>query len=398
MKAIILDGHLKSSLSTVRSLGEKGVEFSVGSVRSTAMALHSTYTKDKFIYPSPEISKEKFVDAVIAEAERIGDKPLIYAFSDAVFLSLLRHRIRIEKVATLVMGESQFIEIAFNKRKTTELARELDIRIPVTNALDDLDDIAVLSKKLAFPAIVKPQHSFEWKEGKGYKGTVKSVCSPGELTAYVAEIYTETNEMPLIQSRIRGPEYGAEVLCNKGEVVAHFIHRRVRSLSPEGGASVVKESAQLDGYTREMLASAKKFGRALKWHGVMMVEFKVNENSGKVFLIEINGRFWGSLPLAIHSGVDFPSLYFDLANKKEIAEVTKYETVCSRHFLGDVKYLLSVLFKSRSGKRINYPTRGAALSNFFRERNYKYDVLHSKDLTPFFMEIVDYIAKSLKLL
>ena len=65
MKAIILDGQLKSALSTVRSLGEKGVEFSVGAERGTAIALHSRYTKKTFTYPSPEISKEKFVDKVI---------------------------------------------------------------------------------------------------------------------------------------------------------------------------------------------------------------------------------------------------------------------------------------------------------------------------------------------
>jgi protein-tyrosine-phosphatase len=37
-----------------------------------------------------------------------------------------------------------------------------------------------------------------------------------------------------------------------------------------------------------------------------MVEFKHDLDSGKWFLIEINGRFWGSLPLAVFCGINFP--------------------------------------------------------------------------------------------
>ena len=37
-----------------------------------------------------------------------------------------------------------------------------------------------------------------------------------------------------------------------------------------------------------------------------MVEFKHDERDGVPKLMEINGRFWGSLQLAIDAGVDFP--------------------------------------------------------------------------------------------
>ena len=46
--------------------------------------------------------------------------------------------------------------------------------------------------------------------------------------------------------------------------------------------------------------------RALRYTGVAMVEFKVNAKTGEFVLIEINGRFWGSLPLAVAAGANFP--------------------------------------------------------------------------------------------
>jgi hypothetical protein len=43
-----------------------------------------------------------------------------------------------------------------------------------------------------------------------------------------------------------------------------------------------------------------------------MVEFRVDDASGRHWLLEINGRFWGSLPLAVHAGADFPAALAEL--------------------------------------------------------------------------------------
>ena len=47
----------------------------------------------------------------------------------------------------------------------------------------------------------------------------------------------------------------------------------------------------------------------VQWRGVAMVEWKMDLRTGKPMLMEINRRFWGSLELAVRSGVDFPMLY-----------------------------------------------------------------------------------------
>ena len=152
MRAIILDGDQKSALATARSLGEKNISFVVGAERKTAMSFYSRYTKETFTYTSPLESKETFVDELIAQAERMGDKPVIYAFSDATFLSIVRHRVRIERVATLVLGSSEGIEIAFNKKKTLELGEELGIPTPTAYKVTDLDtaDASTLADSLFY--------------------------------------------------------------------------------------------------------------------------------------------------------------------------------------------------------------------------------------------------------
>lgn len=51
----------------------------------------------------------------------------------------------------------------------------------------------------------------------------------------------------------------------------------------------------------------------LNWQGVAMVEYKIDASTGMPYLMEINGRFWGSLQLAIDAGVDFPRLLLEVA-------------------------------------------------------------------------------------
>ena len=86
--ALILDGNLKSALAVVRSLGARRINVSVGATRSTGMALHSRYATARFTYPSPYTHQDEFIEAVKAEAQRLGGKPVVYAMSDPTWVSL----------------------------------------------------------------------------------------------------------------------------------------------------------------------------------------------------------------------------------------------------------------------------------------------------------------------
>ena len=49
----------------------------------------------------------------------------------------------------------------------------------------------------------------------------------------------------------------------------------------------------------EWIQQAERLLKSVNWSGVAMVEFKVDEATGRPYLMEINGRFWGPLQLAI---------------------------------------------------------------------------------------------------
>ena len=70
-----------------------------------------------------------------------------------------------------------------------------------------------------------------------------------------------------------------------------------------------------------------------------MFEFKVVPETGKAALMEINGRFWGSLALPVLAGVDFPMLAYDMFVHNNTKETFTYKCpFYVRHTMRDVKW------------------------------------------------------------
>ena len=240
-------------------------------------------------------------------------------------------------------------QLAFDKGRTLELAGSLGVGTPVTYAKATGESLAEFLSNRSFPMVVKPRRSVSWNYGpdgrRGVQLTTSFATSPQELHSLCVKILSQTGEFPLVQEYVRGEEASIQFLCDRGAVVAACANRRLRSMHPTGGAGVLKETVPLS--YGGMADRARRLVAALNWTGPIMVEFKIEQASGVPKLMEINGRFWGSLPLAVLAGVDFPYLYYRLALGMKIPPILDYpERVTSRHLVGDLRHLWPVLFRS----------------------------------------------------
>jgi len=393
MTAIVLDGHLQSALAAVRSLGQKGIKVICGAPRSTAMSLFSRYCPKSFIYTSAGLDRDKFISDLINILKGLKEKTAIFSFSDETFLSISEEREKIQPYAQLLLSSKESVDKAFNKEKTLRLAEENGVPIPETYFVTSIEETENLASKLSYPIIIKPRQSYVWQGGKGRLGTTIYITSPVQLKEEFKNLLTKMGEPPLIQELIGGQEFGIFGLFEHGQPLALFAHKRIRSISPLGGASCLRESIKMP---QEMKEYSLRLLKSLQWHGPAMVEFKVDERDKLPKLMEINGRFWGSLPLAIYSGVDFPYLYYLMSEGKSTGINFSYkENIKSRHLLADCKNLFSVLLDRGRIDGIKYPDKGKTIVNFFKffEKNLYYDVESLNDIRPFFMEIVDSFVK-----
>ncbi len=393
---LVLDGHLKSALAVVRSLGEKEIPTVVGAERSTGMALHSRYTSQRFVYPAPLEDQSAFVRYVKAEAVRIGGKPIVYALSDATYTALYAHRVELAPYMHLVYPSDSSVEMVFDKAATYSFAKVHGVQTVESYPIFGNADIDRLKDTLVFPLVVKPRQSVSWKNNQGNFGSARFVFSLEDLKTLYAHTVTVTGEAPLVQKYTEGDEYGVEFLAHEGIPYAVTVHKRLRSLSPAGGASVLKETLEEGEVKNQLESYATLLVQKLKWTGPIMVEFKVDSDTREPLLMEINGRFWGSLPLSVFSGVDMPYLYFRALTVDEIPhELVRGRTgVVSRHFLGDLRHLLRVFFAHDPMRSRRYPKRFEALKDFFRTPKGTYaDVWSIHDPKPAFFEVADMIKK-----
>jgi predicted ATP-grasp superfamily ATP-dependent carboligase len=167
----------------------------------------------------------------------------------------------------------------------------------------------------------------------------------------------------------------------------------LREKPPTGGVSVYRESVPLRPDVRE---HAERLLRHFGWTGAAMVEFKEDARTGIPYLMEVNGRFWGSLQLAIDAGVNFPVMLVRLALDEDVDPPSGYELgVRSRWLWGDFDHLLAVLRTPRWYRDAHptFPSRGAALAKFlvpWRPGD-RFEILRLTDLLPFFRESIQWI-------
>jgi hypothetical protein len=141
---------------------------------------------------------------------------------------------------------------------------------------------------------------------------------------------------------------GVSGLCDRGRVVALFAHERLRDVRPSGSGSSLRRSVPLDPRLR---LPVERLVADLEWHGPIMVEFR-DEGGAGAWLMEINGRFWGSLQLAVLAGMDVPRWWVALLEGQTVAPPGGYRTdVTLRWLWGDLKRLLN----AAEGRPTGYP-------------------------------------------
>jgi predicted ATP-grasp superfamily ATP-dependent carboligase len=360
----ITDGHWRKALAAARALGRRRIPVTVGESTWLATASFSRHCARRVVYPSAALTPNRFVEFLEHDL-RAHPQRMLLPMEDATIGLAARHRDCLNRLTYLPVVAAPVLERAQRKDQILALARELGIPTPHTFVVHGWEQLENLKSELPYPVVIKP------RTGAGAVG-VAYAHNAEQLVALYRRIHRRF-AWPLVQERIpkEGAGIGASFLIDEaGRVQASFVHRRLREYPLSGGASTLRESFRHD-EIRDMAAQLLK---ALDWFGVAMVEFKIDPRDGRPKLMEINPRFWGSLALAIHAGVDFPCLLYRLARGERFAPVTRYRLGVQCRWLlpGDLLHF------------IHHPARHRLMPEFFRFRRpgLHYDIVSLRDPLP----------------
>jgi predicted ATP-grasp superfamily ATP-dependent carboligase len=382
-KVLITDGNTRGALAATRSLGRRGVHVVVAGDSKRTLAGTSQYCDETFVYPSPGEKPEAFISTIKSECIQRGIS-VIFPMTELSTSTVLRHRAQLDQFK-LPFAEFAAFDALSDKWKLLELAQRLNVSIPETHFVKDAGALDDIIPRLKFPAVLKPYRSMIYSNGRWIASCVQYADSALELRETVTR-HEYFNRHPfLIQEYISGQGQGIFALYDHGNPLAFFAHRRLREKPPSGGESVLSESIPLN---PEQRAMAHSLLNSVGWHGVAMVEFKVSPD-GTPYLIEVNGRFWGSLQLAIDAGVDFPWLLYQLAIGAGVDEVNGYAVgVRWRWLLGDFTRLCKVLMSNRSTPSPSSPGKVESVLQFLScfETSTQSQPDLSSDIRPFLLE------------
>jgi predicted ATP-grasp superfamily ATP-dependent carboligase len=393
MRILVTDSGARSALAATRSLGGAGHFVVTCGESEPALAGVSRYSRAHEVYPNPASDPQAFTAHIRELIVRYRIEVLL-PMTEITTLTLAADPAVWSTGVKWPFADAATVANAANKAFVLRLASEVGVPTPAMIELADAKSVETHLGDLTFPQVIKPARS-RIRTAQGWVSTprVGYALDCDDLRRKLRALPSEVFPV-LMQERIEGPGVGVFMCYQHGKRVAVFAHQRLREQPPSGGVSVLCESRQPDSIAVDY---ADRLLSRINWRGVAMIEFKRSNSDGGLRLMEINGRFWGSLQLAIDAGVDFPKLAVDVATDVPIAPIATYRIgQRSRWFWGDVSAMLLLLLRSR--ERLNLPSdhpgRWRTLWQFLRfwDSRTRNEVLRRDDRRPFLLEFRQWLS------
>ena len=312
---LVIGGDYKS-LGVVRSLGRQGIRVWV--LRDDhVLAGWSRYCERTL--PWPAVSEPERVEYLIglARAHGLSGWALFPADEEPAAL-LARNRDALGEHFRLgILAPWETLRWAYDKRLTYQLAAELGVAHPRTLTPRDKEDVAGYDG--AFPAILKPAFRPELN-----RFTISKAWPVTDRASLVAR-YEEASalldpDLIMIQELIPGggeTQFSYAALCKAGRPLASLVARRTRQWPMDfGRASTYVETVD----DPDVEETGRRVLAALRFDGIVELEFKRDPRDGRLKLLDINPRIWGWHTLARRAGVDFPYLLWRMLHGEPIAQ------------------------------------------------------------------------------
>jgi predicted ATP-grasp superfamily ATP-dependent carboligase len=307
MRVLITDSHYKHALAAVRDLGRNGIEVFCTSDKKINPTSFSVYCKGCVRIPRNLNEKQLFNFYKNLILEKKIDVVLPIGYHSNIFFS--KYLNDFKKIVNVPISEYKKISIASDKKKTLEFAAKIKVNTPKTVFIKNIEEIK--KYRFNFPVVIKSV-----KEMMGKK--VMYAKNEEELRNVLEEKLKYGTQ--IVQEYVDGPGRGFFALCKDGKVIVSFQHERIREYPYTGGISSCAKSI----YDKRLEKIGRLFLEKLKWNGVAMLEFRYDKKRNLYKLLEMNPKFWGSLDLAIASGVSFPYLAAKMALGCHIKDI-KYK-------------------------------------------------------------------------
>ena len=315
MEALVTDVHLRNALSAIRGFGRAGIPVAAVGRNGLAPGRWSRFTAARATAPDVLIDPAGFRSSVVRIAD--SHRPVVLYPCQEESIDALT-RAPLPDGISLPWPDLAALERVRDKRELPRMAADSGVEVPIELFRGKLGE---LPAQLDLPLIVKP---VDKGQTLAYPARVHSEAELAALTARLPA------GEPVIVQELGGEPLTAVVVLvgTDGELLAQFHQRAQRTWPPGSGPSTLAVSVPPDRELAErcaaMLASAGSSGLA---------ELQFVATARGPAVIDVNARFYGSLALALASGVNFPALWHRLVGGERPGPVLSYREGVSYRWL-----------------------------------------------------------------
>lgn len=364
-----------------------------GDFRPQAPGLFSNRIADRsknLIYPNPKVDENAFTDSVLDHIHR-HKFDIVLPVNAAEMMALARVKNEVEKYARFPFENYWKLLLLHDKKYFYELVSGLfdDTLMPRSWSIGDSTpaarEIAAKAGLDNLPFEVMPDyptadHFLNGNLGIVFPLIVKTRRATSAVGVHRAHHRDELvnvcdllgREDIIVQETLVGRGVGISFIRWQDPDMLHFFgHKRVREYPIAGGASTSREPWPCQ--NEPIKDTLIRLLDRLHWRGVVMFEFKeISDGPTRSYkILESNPRFWGSVPLAMINGINFPALLCRAVLGRDLPPVTNRNTIRARIFFSDS---LSFFLHLLHGKRVWWN-----LKDFFNWRRLYLDDIDLSD-------------------
>jgi predicted ATP-grasp superfamily ATP-dependent carboligase len=298
---VVEQGWSRGCLAAVRALSAAGWSVGVAAPEPRGLALASRCCRFGHLIAPLQPSVDAFVTSV-ATVARQGRYDVVFGAGEAEVLALSAARTALP--AVFPHSQHDLLLRALDKSELSRAACAVGLAVPDVVDVGDVPDERT--------AVVVKARLHARPDVQGAPPRIDTTVVVGRTAAHrrVADIRALGGE-PEVQTFHAGTlvAYSA-VRGRAGQgVVADSMQRASRIWPPGAGASCRAETVEAD---EDLVDRSGALLEELGWFGLAELQFLVGED-GVPRLIDLNGRFYGSLSLAVAAGANLPAAWADLA-------------------------------------------------------------------------------------
>jgi predicted ATP-grasp superfamily ATP-dependent carboligase len=303
---VLVIGNYRQTLTVIRSLARANYSVIVGRSEPHAFTQYSRYIEGIWEHPDIDCHGPEFLTALSAYAKSRTVPLCIFPVGEGE-LSVLAHNAPALPPSTMViMPGSATVLACFNKVSFYEMASWLGLPVAEFRVARSMPELMARAEGIGFPCVVKPLNSLaDFRDQKAVVLRQRDDL-PGKLPSWPLG-----HASLIVQKFVSGLRHNCHFLADRGELLAYFEQRVLRTDRPDYtgfgvDGDAVPPTAALKNHTARLI-------RELGYSGLGCAQFLVDKAPGTTSLLEVNPRLDATCAIPYYCGYDFPAMAVELA-------------------------------------------------------------------------------------